>query len=64
MLPLQDFDGQAEGLTVWLQSRDAAKLQQEAEKGGGCVSVNIDGQMHTVVAGKHFQLPDQKLPHG
>lgn len=57
----QDFDGQAEGLTVWLQSRDAAGLQQEAQKGSGKVSVSLDGQRYTVVAGKHFQLPEQEL---
>lgn len=57
----QDFNAQAEDLTVWLQSRDAAGLQQEAQKGGGKVSVCLDGQTYTVVAGKHFQLPEQKL---
>lgn len=60
---LQDFDGQADGVTIWLQSRDAAALQQEAEKGGGRVTVKLDGKTCTLVADKHFRFPDQKLPN-
>ena len=61
MVVVQDFDGQADAVTIWLQSRDAAALQQEAEKGGGKVTVKIDGTTCTVVADKHFQFPSQKL---
>ncbi len=45
---------QGESLDVWLQSRDAAGLQQEVDKMGGKLSVVLDGMTYTLEAGKHF----------
>lgn len=61
-LCLQDF-GQdvGEGLKIWLQSRDPAALQKEAERQGGKVSVLLDGQRRVLQAGRHVLLADQKL---
>lgn len=58
---LQDF-GQdlGDALSIWLQSRDPAVLQKEAEKHGGKVSVVLDGKKRWLQASRHFRMDDHK----
>lgn len=58
---LQDF-GQdiGDALNIWLQSREPAALQKEAEKRGGKVSVVLDSQKRLLQAGRHFRMDDHK----
>ncbi|KAL3138515.1 hypothetical protein ABBQ32_006299 [Trebouxia sp. C0010 RCD-2024] len=57
----QDF-GQdiGDALNIWLQSREPAALQKEAEKRGGKVSVVLDSQKRLLQAGRHFRMDDHK----
>ena len=48
---------------MWLQSRDLATLQQEAEKQSGKLSIVLNGQKCTVESGKHFYLPERNTVH-
>jgi hypothetical protein len=44
----------AEGIRVWLASRDLGNLLAEAQNNAGVVSVVIDGCQWRLEAGKHF----------
>ena len=61
-LDLQDH-GQDVGqnLHIWLQSRDLAGLQKEADMHNGKVSVVLDGHKRALQSGRHFHLPDRNF---